>query len=198
MADAGTVLAAARQELAGNVRLQYGVVVIGLILAVLLADALLAARDRAGLRVAETQDRLARVEQVAAQSSWPAFAAAAEQARDLVLADLRDASSSAVAEATLQAGVMDLARVSITNPSVALASSEPVEGQPGLHRVSVNISGSGTAADAVALGAALESQPYLIVIEDIEFGGRTATNLSATVSAYFRLPASAIAPGDPP
>lgn len=188
MASLGKSLDAARQELAANVRLQYGVLAIGLILAFLLADALLGARDQAAIRVGEAQERLARVQQVAAQSSWPEFAAAAEAARDLVLADLRTASSSAVAEATLQAGVLELARASITNPGVTLATSEPIAGEPGLHRVAVTVSGSGTAADAVAFAAALESQPYLVVVEDIEFGGKTATNLSATVSAYFLLP----------
>lgn len=187
MASPGMRIEAFRQEFASNVRLQYGVVAIVLILAFLLADSILGARDQAALRVAETQDQLARVQQVASQSSWPEFAAAARQARDLVVADLRDASSSAVAEATLQADVLALARISITNPSVALSSSEPVAGQPGLHSVTVTVSGSGTAADAVAFGSALESQPYLIVIEDIDFGGSQATNLGAKVTAYFRL-----------
>lgn len=186
-----TALARLRQEWSANARFRAGVVVI---LMILVAWAILALGDLRRQWTAaygEELGRLRRVQSLSGQNVWLQRAEAAKVLRAALEAEIPAANTPGLAQAAVQtrfnefnAGVNGVLRVQV---SAANADTRIA----GIWRVPVSIDGDLSLVQAQQLLADIESQPNLMTIETVTLSNRDKVRLTATLFAYYRLPARA-------
>ena len=184
---ADSVVANARREWAANRRLRIGVMAIAAILAVYV---FLVMRDwRATLEqdYAVRTERLYKMKALAGQPQWLARAQAAAKVRAALEAQLPEVATSGLAQASVQGWIREATSGMGEDLRIQAGQPEAVEGQPGIWRVPVTISGPLDSQRYLDLIGRIESRATLSVVEEATLINRNAQNFSLTVVSYFRI-----------
>ena len=185
MSALAAVLGQARAELAGNLRLRYGV---WLVVAILLVYLALAQNDRAQAAFASyvaEANRLSRTAALLEREDWPQLLAAQQKTHGRLQALTWQAESEGIAQAELQNEVkrmVEAARLSgvITRTGV----SQPVPGLPDVWRVQMHVTGGYGSGAELQLLYAIATHPKRLVVDRLDIT-RTNARLTLMVSAYF-------------
>lgn len=177
----------ARREWTANRRLRLGGIAIAAILGFYL---LLVLRDwQSALQVgyAEHTQRLAKMQALAGQDVWIARAQAAQALRKGLEAEIPEVATLGLAQAGIQTWVRDLNAAFGGSLQVQNQAPQQVDGQPGVWRVPVTISGPGEPRRVVQLIGQVESRKTLTVIDQATLINRENQTFSLTVVSLFRI-----------
>lgn len=176
----------ARQELAGNRRLQVGVLLIAAIL--LLYLWLLAGdwRTAAERDLAAARQRLQRIESLVGQDVWLERAAAAADLADALDAQVPAIDTPGLAQASVQTWAREL--TAAHGEAVRVQSDAPTR-IPGsdIWRVPMTLSGALPPRSVLQLIQRIESHAQLRTIEQATLVNRANQTFSLTVVAFYRI-----------
>lgn len=176
----------AQHELAGNPRLRIGVLAIAAIVSLYGWLVLLDWRDAAAREYAAQRQRLEKIQALAGQDVWLERATQAAELRAALEAQLPEADTLGLAQASVQSWARDLAAVH--GDQVRIRGETPVQ-VPGsaLWRIPVTISGSLAAGSVLQLIQRIEQHSQLITIEQSSILNRANRTFSLTVVAFYRI-----------
>ena len=177
----------ARREWSGSRRLRIGGIAIAAILAFYL---LLVLRDwQSALQVqyADRTEHLQKMQALAGQEVWIARAQSAQALRRGLEAEIPDAATLGLAQAGIQTWVRDLNAGFGGTLQVQNQAPQQVDGQPGIWRVPVVISGPGDPARVMQLVGQIEGRKSLTVIDQATVLNRENQTFSLTVVSLFRI-----------
>lgn len=189
------MLEQARREWAGNRRLRLGGIAIAAILAFYL---LLVLRDwQAALQVqyADRTEHLQKMQALAGQEVWIGRAQEAQSLRKGLEAEIPEIDTLGLAQAGLQTWMRDLNGTFGGTLQIQNQASQQVEGQPGVWRVPVVLSGPGEPRRVIQLIGQIEGRKSLTVIDAATMLNRDNHTFSLTVVSLFRIkeaPANAV------
>lgn len=179
------VLGQARAELAGNLRLRYGV---WLVVAILLVYVALAQNDRAQAAFASyvaEANRLSRTAALLEREDWPQLLAAERETHGRLAALTWQAESEGIAQAELQNEVRRMVETArLNNVLVRTGVSQPLPGLPDVWRIQMRVTGGYVQGAELHLLHAVATHPKRLVVDRLEIT-RTNARLTLMVSAYF-------------
>ncbi|MDI1254200.1 hypothetical protein [Thermomonas sp.] len=187
MSAAKRLLDQVRQELAKNARLRLGLIVIAAILAFYSALLLMDWRTALHAHYVERRQYLHKLREMANQNEWPARAEAAARVRKALEAEIPEVASLGLAQAGAQTWARDLAGVH--GGAIQLQTQEPqvVEGQPGLMRVPIVLSGALPPRAVLNIIQQVEKRGSVAVIEEAMLLNRENQTFQLTVVSYVRV-----------
>ena len=177
----------ARQDFSQNPRLRIGVVVIAAILALY---AFLVLRDwRADLHdnYVERRQDLRKINALAGQNVWQTRAEAMSRLRKSLEAEIPAATSQGLAQAGAQTWLRDLTAVNAGAVQVQAQPPQAVEGQAGLWRIPIVISGALPPMAVLNIIQQVEKRSSLSVIEQSMILNRENKTFELTVVSYARV-----------
>lgn len=165
-----------------------------LAIAVLLALFVLQSLD--GFRVerrkaaAEAESNLQRILALQGQDVWLARAKDATQLRDSLRAQLPEAATPGLAQASLQNWLRNLTKSfgKEQNLTVRVNQSGPVDKLPGVLRVNASLNGNLTPRQALGVLRQIETSTNLVVLETMDMQSDASNSLQITLNAYYRVP----------
>lgn len=175
------------RQFRSNPRLGIAAVLIAMLLAAYLLLALIDLRGRLASDYAERVAEMRSLRALARQPEWLERAQSAARLRKGLQAQIGHAATAGIAEAEVQAWARD--RAAAVGGQVQIATQPPaeVEGNPGLWRVPVVLSGAADPAQVVQLMQAIESSSRLAVIEQSSVLNRENRTFSLTVVFFYRI-----------
>jgi hypothetical protein len=185
----------ARREWAGNRRLRIGGLAIGAILGFYLLLVLRDWQSALQLQYAARTEHLQKMQALAGQDIWIARAQAAQSLRRGLEAEIPEVATLGLAQAGIQTWARDLSASIGGNLQVQNQAPQQVEGQPGIWRVPVVISGPGDPMQVMNLISQIEGRKSLTVIDQATLVNRENRTFSLTVVSLFRIreaPANAV------
>jgi hypothetical protein len=187
MSAATRLMDQVRQELAKNARLRLGLIVIAVILAFYSALLLMDWRTALHAHYVERMQYLHKLREMANQNEWPARAEAAARLRKALEAEIPEVASLGLAQAGAQTWARGLAGVQ--GGAIQLQTQEPqvVEGQPGLMRVPIVLSGALPPRVVLNIIQQIEKRGSLAVIEEAMLLNRENQTFQLTVVSYVRV-----------
>lgn len=193
--DPALALASARKEWAGNRRLRLAVFVAAGIVVLYLVLVMQDWRASLEAEYAERTEHLYKMKALAGQEEWLARTETAREVRAALEAEVPEAETPGLAQARVQGWIRDVA--SALGEDIRVETLEPtlVDGQPGIWRVPVEISGQLDQDIYLELLRRIESRSTLTVIEEAVVRNRANPTFSLSIVSYFRLPEAADAPG---
>lgn len=187
MSRLGEGIARARLEFSQNQRLRIGVFVIAGILAFY---SFLVLRDwRASLQdhYVERRQYLRKLKGLAGQSQWPARAEAIARSRRALEAEIPTVASPGLAQAAAQTWLRDMAAVHGEAVQVQSQPAQAVDGQPGLWRLPMVLSGALPTRSVLNLIEQVEKRRSLSVIDQALIINRENQTFELTVVSYARV-----------
>ena len=183
-----------------NPRLQAGLAVIGLLVLAWLFLLLGDAREAKVAAVAEARQHYAQVRQLSGQQAWAERAVAAEQLADALEAEVPEAGSAGLAQATFQGWLKSIVDTQATPIRVDL--QPPVRLEPpnaDVVRISANVAGSMEPRRAWDLVHRFEASTALVTIPDITvLSDGSNQTFSMTVQGFYRVPRNGADAGEAP
>lgn len=189
--DFSATIANARQEWAGNRRLRLGVLLVGGILVFYLLLLMQDWRSALAQEYAGRTEHLYKMKSLAGQEEWLARARAANEVREALEAEIPEAATAGLAQASVQGWIRDVADAFGGDIRTQTLEPVPVEGQSDIWRVPVTISGTLEPRLFVELLRRIESRSTLSVIEEAMVLNRANRTFSLIVVSYFRMPEAA-------
>ena len=177
----------ARNELAQNQRLRIGILAIA---GIVVFYAFLVLGDwRSSLheQYVERRQYLRKLRELAGQSQWTVRADAISRVRKELEAQIPVVASPGLAQASAQTWIRSLAAV---HGSAVQVQSQPplaVDGQPGLWRIPLVVSGTLAPRTVVNLVQQIEKHSSLSVIEEATILNRENQTFQLTVVSYARV-----------
>ena len=185
MSALAAVLGQARAELAGNLRLRYGV---WLVVAILLAYLALAQNDRAQAAFASyaaEANRLSRTASLLEREDWPQLLAAERETHGRLAALTWQAESEGIAQAELQNEVRRMVEATqLNNVIIRTGVSQQVPGLPAVWRIQMRVTAGYAQGAELQLLHAIATHPKRLVVDRLDIT-RTNVRLTLMVSAYF-------------
>lgn len=174
-------------DVARNPRLQLGLVAIATIL--VFYSALLLVDWRANLykQYVERRHYLHKLRDMAIENEWPARAEASAQTRKALEAEIPAVASLSLAQAGAQTWARDLAAVHGAAVQVQAQEPQEVQGQPGLMRVPIVLSGTLAPRAVLNIIQQIEKRGSLAVIEESLLLNRENQTFQLTVVSYVRV-----------
>lgn len=176
-----------REELGGNARLRWGLVVISAILAVQLFLVLSDWRTSLHDRYVERRQYLRKLRTLAGQEQWLSRASEASRLRKALEAEIPEVATLGLAQANAQAWVRDLASAHGQTVRVQARPPAAIEGEPGLYKIPVVLSGSLPPAAVINLIQRVEKHPSLAVIENAVLLNRENRTFELAVVSFARV-----------
>lgn len=177
-----------RRQWQASQRLRIGVLAIGAILLVWLFLVLQDWRASLAQEYAARTEHLYKMQALAGQDEWIERARSTAEARAALEAELPDAATPGLAQANVQGWVRDLVKAyGEQGVQVQAQDAMPVDGQPGVWRVPVAISGPYRPEKYLDLVAGFEKRGTLSTIEQARVLNRTNKTFSLTVASFFRI-----------
>lgn len=187
-------LTQARKEFAENPRLRIGAWAIAAIVVFYLWLVLADWRAQMQKDYAAQSQQLQKIRSLAGQDEWLQRAEHARALRDALQAQIPEVATLGLAQASVQTMARNLAAASGNAIRVQAEAPTPVEGNEGLWRVPVVISGGLGAAQVLQLIRRIESERNLVTIEQAMILNRDNRTFSLTVVAFFRVKEAAREP----
>jgi hypothetical protein len=176
-----------RDELARNPRLRLGLLVIVALVILYQIAGLSQVRDRLGADYADRQAQLMRIRSISREDAWGRRAAEAAAVRKALEAEIPQADSIGLAQATFQGWLRELSVSGNAPLSIAMGTPTKVQGLPGYWKIPAQLSGSIGGASALELVRKIESRKDLVVIDSIRLAAGNGANVSIDVATYYRI-----------
>lgn len=180
-------LVTARNELAGNPRLRVGLIVIGALLALYQLAGLSDLRVRMTADYAARQTQLARVQNISKEDGWDRRASEIHAMRAALEAEIPDADSMGLAQATMQGWLRDTVTRSGVKLSVTMDAPLRVSDTSAYWKIPARISGQMSLAGALELIRLIESRKELMSVESIRLTTGNQPSVSLEVAGYYRV-----------
>lgn len=180
-------LAAARAELARNPRLRLGIVLVGALLMIYQLTGLSATRDHLSADYATQWVRLQRVQNISKEDGWDRRASDIHTIRKGLEAEIPDADTVGLAQATVQGWLRDT--TNSVGPKLSITMGTPVQvndAQP-YWKVPAQIGGMVRPAQALQLIRQIESRKELMVIQSIRLTTGSSPSIALEVASYYRV-----------
>lgn len=180
-------LADVRRQWSTNPRLRLAVSAAAGLVALYAVLVLFDWRDELATRYQERSAYMARLRALAGQPEWLARSQDAARLRKALEAGIGTAATLGLARAEVQSWARE--RAAATGGDVQVASPEPVEvdGQPGVWRVPVTLTGTAAPQQVVQLMQTVEKSPTLAVIQQSMLLNRENRTFSLTVVFHYRI-----------
>ena len=175
------------RQLRANPRLRLAVIAIGVLLAVYGGLALVDLRARMASSYASRVEYMRTLRSLAGQPEWLERAQAAARLRKGLEAQLGQAATTGIAQAEVQSWARERAAAVGGQTQINAQAAAEVDGQPGLWRIPVVLSGSAQPLQVVQLMQTIESAPRLAVIEQANLLNRENRTFSLTVVFFYRI-----------
>lgn len=181
--------ASARAELAANPRLRIGIVCIGALLLMYQLAGLSDLRTRLESDYQAQQARLVRVQGISREDSWDQRASAIHVIRQGLEAQIPDADSVGLAQATMQGWLRDAATHVDADLSIAMGTPMPAaEGSP-YWKIPAQVSASQIPVSrALELIRQIEDRKELMTVQSIRLTSGDHPSLALDVASYYRIP----------
>jgi hypothetical protein len=181
------VLGNLRREWAANRRLRAGVVVIAGILALYLFLVLQDWRAALAERYADRTAHLYKMMSLAGQDEWIGRAQAVARVRTALEAEIPEAATVGLAQASVQGWMRDLTAAFGSPVQVQAGPPAQSEQDPALWRIPVVLSGAADPPRVLQLAKRIEERKSLAVIEEAVMVNRENRTFSLTVVSYYRV-----------
>ena len=180
-------IADARRQWHANPRLRLAVVVAGGLVALYAVLVLFDWRDGLATRYRERSEYMGRLRALAGQPEWLARSQDAARLRKGLEAGIGTAATLGLARAEVQSWARE--RAAATGGQVQISSPEPaeVDGQPGIWRVPVTLSGNAAPYQVLQLMQTVEKSPTLAVVQQAMLLNRENRTFSLTVVFHYRI-----------
>ena len=175
------------RQLRANPRLRLAMIAVGALLAVYGVLALVDLRARVAASYASRVEYMRTLRSLAEQPEWLERAQAAARLRKGLEAQLGRAATTGIAQAEVQSWARERAAAVGGQTQINAQAPAEVEGQPGLWRIPVVLSGSAQPLQVVQLMQIIESAPRLAVIEQANLLNRENRTFSLTVVFFYRI-----------
>lgn len=178
------------RELKGNPRLQIGLAAIAVLILAFAWQAVDQMRSHLQKRAIAAEVDLRRVRALQGQTVWFERADATESMLKLLQAQIPEARTSGLAQASLQSWLSGIAANATSGPDplrISMDSAAEVENLPGILRVKASMSGAISAAQALNVVRQIESSPNLVAIETISIRSDVNSLFNLTLVGHYRI-----------
>lgn len=181
---------ALKRQAEGNPRLKWALFLIVLLLAAFAWQALDGLRVSMQQQAIDEEARLRRTRALEGQDIWLARAAEAATMEDALWAQLPEASTVGLAQASLQNWLRGLSTAVAARRelNVSVDSAHVLESPAGVIRVHGRIAGALSARQAMEMLRQIESSPNLMVVETITIRSGRGGSVDIGINAYYRQP----------
>lgn len=176
-----------RAEWQGNQRLRWGVLAIALILAAYLFLVLVDWKASLQAQYLQRAEYLYKVRTLSGQGVWVERAQAARRMHDALLAQVPTVATVGLAQASVQSWARELVAATGGEVRVEARAPQAVDGQPGIWRVPIVLSGSLAPSQVVQLMQRIDRQSTLTVVEQANMLNRENRTFSLTIVSFFRI-----------
>jgi hypothetical protein len=181
-----------RRQADANPRLKWALLLVALLLCAFVWRGLDGLRDGLQKKAISEEARLHRIRALQGQDIWLARADEASAMHAALLAQLPEATTPGLAQATLQGWLRSLVE---SNPggrelNVTVDSATPLEQPAGVLRIHASINGALPPSQLIELVRRIESSSNLVVIETSTIrSNQDNASFALGMNAYYRLPA---------
>jgi len=189
-----------RQQLARQLHaapwLRWALLVAGVLAALLLCQWLESVRMQAQKDSIEEEVKLRRIRSLQGQDVWIVRQEEASRLHAALAAQIPEASTAGVAQASMQKWLGELAN-SVSDAQdvrITMDGATVLEQPPGLLRVRATLRGGMSGRSALHLVRRIEGAANLVVIDTVDIRSDTNRIVSIGMNAYYRLPAAETAP----
>ena len=176
-----------RDELARNPRLRVGIVLIGVLLLVYQLAGLSQIRARLDADYAAKLAQLVKVQSISSEDGWDRRASEIHAMRKALEAQIPDADSVGLAQATVQGWLRDTAASAGPKLTVTMGTPLQVEDKHPYWRIPAQINGMIDPAQALELIREIESRKDLVTVESIRLTTGANASLALEVASYYRV-----------
>ncbi len=176
-----------RAELARNPRLRVGIFLIGALLLMYQLAGLSDTRSRLEADYSLKLTQLVRVRGISRQDGWDRRAGDIHAVRQALEAEIPDADSVGLAQATVQGWLHDTAGNVGPKLTVTMGTPLRVDDQHPYWRIPAQINGPIAPSQALELIRQIESRKELITVESIRLTSGNNPSLSLEVASYYRV-----------
>jgi hypothetical protein len=180
-------IATARTELTNNPRLRVGLVVIGALLLLYQLAGLSDLRRGMTADYVAKQVQLARVQGISKEDGWDRRASEIHAMRTALEAEIPDADSMGLAQATMQGWLRDTVTRSGAKLSVTMGAPLQVDKTSAYWKIPAQISGQISSSGALELIRKIESRKELMSVESIRLTTGSQASVSLEVASYYRV-----------
>lgn len=178
-----------RAQLDATPWLRWALLGIGLLLGLLVLDALNSQRMQWQKAAIEEEVKLRRMKSLQGQDVWLERARESASLREALYAQIPPANTLGAAQAALQSWMQSVAN-SASDPQklrITLDSSAPVEGLPGVVQLRSTLRGPMSPRQALAMLRKIEGGEALVVVDSFEMRTTPSTGATISVSAYYQV-----------
>jgi hypothetical protein len=176
-----------RAELARNPRLRVGIVVIGALLLVYQLTGLSATRARLDADYAVKLAQLVRVQGISREDGWDRRASDIHAVRKALEAQIPDADSVGLAQATVQGWLRDTAGNLGPKLTVTMGTPVRVDDRHPYWQIPAQINGPIAPSQALELIRQIESRKELVTVQSIRLTSGDTPSLALDVASYYRV-----------
>ena len=176
-----------REELERNPRLRLGLLVIGVLIMLYVIAGLNQVRQGMADNYDVRSQQLVRVARIAHEKGWDVRAHDAEITRKALEAEIPDADSIGLAQATVQGWLRNT--LTAVDPKLTVSMGQPVriDADKPYWKIPAQVSGMLQPRQALQLLRTIESRKELMTVDSIRLTSGRNGALALTVSAYYRV-----------
>lgn len=180
-------LAPLAEELKQNPRLRLGLVVIVALIAIYQIAGISQWRASLAADYAQQQERLLRVRSISREDGWARRAADAASMHKALQAEISDANSVGLAQATFQGWLSGLVRSTGKPLQITMGVPVKLPGQPGYWKIPAQLAGNLSIREAMELIRQVESRNELVTIDSIELSNDKYPRASLALATYYHV-----------
>lgn len=175
------------EELKHNGRLRLGLIVIAALIAFYQIGSLGQGRASIAADYSLQQERLLRIRGISKQDDWARRAADAASMRKALRAEIPDANSVGLAQATFQGWLSGLVQSTGKPLQITMGSPVKLQGQPGYWKIPAQVTGNLGVREAMELIRQVESRKELVTIDTIELTNDQNPRASLALATYYHV-----------
>lgn len=175
------------EELKHNPRLRLGLIVIAALLAIYQIAGISQWRSSIAADYTLQQERLLRVRGISREDGWARRAADAAGMRKALQAEIPDANSVGLAQATFQGWLSGLVRSTGKPLQITMGAPVKVQGQTGYWKIPAQVAGNLSVREAMELIRQVESRKELVTVDSIELNNDQYPRASLALATYYHV-----------
>ncbi|WHZ19772.1 MAG: hypothetical protein OJF55_001921 [Rhodanobacteraceae bacterium] len=180
-------LAPLGEELKRNPRLRLGLVVIVALIAIYQITGISQWRASIAADYSLQQERLLRIRGISKQDGWAQRAADAASMRKALQAEISDANSVGLAQATFQGWLSGLVRSTGKPLQITMGAPVKLPGQSGYWKIPAQVAGNLSIREAMELIRQVESRKELVTVDSIELTNDQYPRASLALATYYHV-----------
>lgn len=175
------------EELKRNPRLRIGLIVIVGLIVIYQINGLGRWRDQIASEYSDNVARLERIRGISRQDGWAGRAADADAMLKALKAEISDADSVGLAQATFQGWLGGLVKSTGVPLAISMGTPTRVDGRPSDWKIPAKLTGRLGPRGAMELIRQIESRKELVTIDSIQLTNDRYPTLSLDLSTYYRV-----------